>query len=73
MKIKKTTEARTRVQSVAFYEHNFDFRLVFYVFFESTTKPERECRKCSFESPKIDSEGKLLWFSNCTQKKRYKN
>ena len=37
--------ARTRVQSIAFEMQNSDFELVFVLFFECTTKLQREAQK----------------------------
>ena len=73
MKNKKTTLARTRVQGIVFFGHYFDFRRGFIGCFESTTKVQRECQKCTLEGQQIDPEGKLLWFSKVTRKKYYKN
>ena len=46
-KLNSKTEllVRTRVQSIAFEMHDFDFESRFAMLFESTTKPQREAQK----------------------------
>ena len=44
----KTTFSRDRVQKLRFWKHFRHFRSVFTVFFETTTKPQRECEKHVF-------------------------
>ena len=64
--------ARTRVQSIAFVEHNFDSRWGFAVFFESIAKPQRECHKCIFDGKKMNMKGNYNGFRSAHKKNTIK-
>ena len=71
--LEKTSMSRDRVQSIAFWEHTFDFRWGFAVVFESTTEPQRECQKDNFEHAILTASRRLQWFPKSAHKKALQN
>ena len=64
--------SRDRVQSIALWEHTFDFHSGFAVVFESTTEPQREAQNDLSECTNLIDTGILQWFSKRAHKKYYK-
>ena len=61
--------SRDRVQSIAFWEHTFDFRWGFAMVFESTTEPQREAQNDLSECTNLIATLDFTVVSEaCTQK-----
>ena len=65
--------SRDRVQSIALWEHTFDFHLGFAMVFESTTEPQREAQNDLSECTNLITIGILQRISNRARKKCYKS
>ena len=63
--------SRDRVQSIALWEHTFDFHSGFAMVFESTTEPQREAQNDLSECRNLITDGFLQCCSNRAQKMNY--